>query len=269
MRVRIDARPSFAELLAAVKRSCLEAYAHQDVPFERLVEELAPRRDLARTPLFQVLLTYEAMPSAALELPGLRVDAGSIDALFVHGVQPGTAKFDLTLSVARRGDELAAVLSYPVALFERSTIERMARQFRVLLEAAIADPSGRVDELPLMAEDERRRVLGEWASGASCRSTATVVDLFEAQVGRAPEAIALVCDDETIRYAELDERSNRLAHRLVRGGFDLGGHSLLAVRLLAAVQTAMAVSLPLRSIFEAPTIEEMAALIEATRRQGR
>lgn len=184
LRMDFSGAPSFCELLDRVKETALGAYAHQDVPFERLVEELQPQRDLSRQPLFQVMFVLQNVPQVTLELAGLR--------LRLLERPPGTAKFDLLLTVVEREGALAGSIEYATDLFDRRTIERLADQFGTLLEGIVADPERAVSELSLLSEAERHRVVAEWNATAS-ESTLdmSVHELFAAQAVRTPAAVAV------------------------------------------------------------------------------
>ncbi|HEX8275451.1 MAG TPA: amino acid adenylation domain-containing protein, partial [Longimicrobiaceae bacterium] len=206
LRMELGGSPGFRELLARVRRAVLDAHDHQELPFERLVEELRVERSPGYAPLFQVMFVLREGPLAELEIPGVAAD--------VEEVPLGTAKFDLTLAVEERGGRLVVEAEYAADLFDRATAERMLERFRVLLEGIAARPEGRVAELPLLPEAERR-VLEAWNDTArEYPADALVHRLFEAQARRTPGAPALLWRGETLDYAELDRRADRLAHLL-------------------------------------------------------
>ncbi len=206
LRTDLSGDPTFREALARVRDTALGAYANQDVPFETLVEELAPGRDPSQTPLFQTMFVVQNAPARTLELPGLTLAPVSIPVV--------SAKFDLTLSVEEDGAEMACALVYSTDLFEASSAARLLGRFRTLLEAAAAGPDRRISDLPLLSADERRLVCLEWNdTSADYPRDATIHSLFEAQVERSPGSIALALDGE-ITYRELDRRANGLARRL-------------------------------------------------------
>ena len=151
LRGRCAGNPRFRELLGQVRETCLDAYAHQDLPFEKLVEELQPERDLSRTPLFQVMFVFQNTPPGGFEGPGVTV--GPVE------VSTGTAKFDLTLTLEDTGAGLAGGCEYSTELFEPATITRMLGHFETLLEGIVADPGRRLSDLPLLTTAERRQVL--------------------------------------------------------------------------------------------------------------
>jgi amino acid adenylation domain-containing protein len=222
LRGDLSGNPSFAELLGRVRETCLDAYAHQDLPFERLVEELHPQRDLSRSPLFQVLFSFDLEPETRLELPGLTLEFSEVDTR--------TAKFDLSLYIREGAAGLGGYLEYDTDLFEGETAAQMIGHWQTLLQAAIADPSLHLGELPLLTEAERRRLLLEWNdTRAPLPPQQCLHQLIEAQVERTPDAIALVHGEERLSYQELNRRANRLAHRLRAQG--VGPNQLVGVCL--------------------------------------
>ncbi len=207
LRTDLSGNPSFRELLQRVREVCLGAYAHQDLPFERLVDELQLPRDLGRNPLVQVVFSMDNAPLAALELPGLTVQT-------IPGAAP-VAKFDLSLAVADGPAGLAASLEYNTDLFDPTTVERLAEHFHTLLEGIVADPDGHLAELPLLTEAERRMILLDWnATATEYPDAHGFHQLFEAQAWATPEVVALEKDGEQLSYRELNQRANLLAHRL-------------------------------------------------------
>ncbi|AMO93273.1 D-alanine--poly(phosphoribitol) ligase, subunit 1 [Collimonas fungivorans] len=207
LRTRLRSEQSFLSLLQQVKEALLDADAHQDLPFEKLVEELRPERNLSHSALFQVMLAMDNTAEAELDLPGIE------SALVEGGV--GLAKFDLTLNIAQRQGQLHAVFEYNTDLFDEPTIARMAGHCCMLLEAIVVDPQTRIKDLPLLSEVERRQVLVEWNTTRSEFPTGRCVhELFEEQVARCPEAVAVVFEDRQLTYGELNARSNQLAHYL-------------------------------------------------------
>jgi amino acid adenylation domain-containing protein len=207
--------PLFAEHLARVRETALGAYAHQDLPFEKLVEELDPRRSLAHAPLFQVLLSGRDMPAAAAaDLPGLE--------LAPLGTALGAAKFDLTLEIGagESADGYGAELEYNTDLFDRATAARLLRHFETLLAGALADPAARVGELPILSPPERAQLLREWndtapaAAPAASEAALCLHELLEAAADRAPAERALTWRGQEMTRGELDRRANQLAHHL-------------------------------------------------------
>ncbi|HEY2292056.1 MAG TPA: amino acid adenylation domain-containing protein, partial [Thermoanaerobaculia bacterium] len=211
LRADLTGDPSFRALLGRVRESALAAYAHQDLPFERLVEELHPERDLSRSPVFQVVLALD--PARGGELtPGLRCEMLRVDT--------ATAKFDLTLFLQEEAGGLKLVLEHATDLFDPATVARLGRAFCRLLSGLLeTGTAARVSALPLLGETERWQILGEWHEPRWWAPTGAVVhELVAAQIARAPEAVALVYGRERITYRELGERAGRLSRRLAALG---------------------------------------------------
>ena len=209
LRTPVAGDPEVRALLARVREVCLGAYAHQDVPFERLVEELRPERRQARNPLFQVIFQLEE-PLAATRLGAA--------AARVRRVETGTAKLDLTLSVVREGEGFAATLEYDADLFDPATAERMLGHWRTLLAGIAADPGSRLSDLPLLTVAERVQLAAWTGAPADYPRDATIHGLFAEQARRTPEAVAVEVGSERLSYGELEARANRLARRLRRAG---------------------------------------------------
>ncbi|HEX2187467.1 MAG TPA: amino acid adenylation domain-containing protein [Longimicrobiaceae bacterium] len=204
LRVEVDGGRGYRELLARVRETTLGAFAHQDLPFERLVEELQPERSLTHTPLFQVMFTLENVERhAALELGGLRMEP-----LPTGG---GVSQFDLNFVLQEDADRIGGGLRYRSDLFEAATAERMLRHFRLLLDAVLEDPERAVAAIPLLAGGERRQVVEEWNDTARPYPPATLHGLVERQVERTPDAIAVVHEGGSLTYRELDARAEALA----------------------------------------------------------
>ncbi len=211
LRAKLEGAATFRELLGQVREVTLGAYAHQDVPFEKLVEELRPERDLSRGPLFQVMFVLQNAPVTEVKLEGLTLE--TVEA------EGKTAKFDLTLEMVETEQGLTGVMEFNSDLYEAATVERMLGHLRVLLGAAVEQPDRRLKELPLMGEEERRRVLVEWnATGSAGPEDACLHELFERQVERTPEAVAVVWGERELKYGQLNQRANRLAHHLRKLG---------------------------------------------------
>jgi amino acid adenylation domain-containing protein len=212
MRVRVAPEQRFTDLLAEVRRTALDAYRHQDVPFERVVEAVAPPRSLNVPPVIQVTFALQSTPNdARFVLPGLRMEPVSSGTLRV--------RFDLEVHAEEEEDgQLRVMWLYNRDLFDSWRIEQMARHFARVLRAVAASPACRLDELPWLDAAERRQVLAEWNAPAVVAPRQTVPERFEAQAARTPTAIAIVEGETTITYAELDARANRLARRLVADG---------------------------------------------------
>ncbi|MEW5928157.1 MAG: non-ribosomal peptide synthase/polyketide synthase [Gemmatimonadota bacterium] len=210
LRTGVEGAPDFSTLLARVREGTLGAYAHQDLPFERLVEELQPERMPGRTPLFQVMFSFQNLGQERLRMGELAVEA-------LGGSAEEAVKFDLNLTVGESGEAVGGRLAYPAELYEDATAERMLEHLRVLLEGIVADPGRSVREIDLLGEGERRQVVEEWnATDAPFPEAACVHDLFEAQAERTPDAPAVVHEGGFLTYAELDRCANRLA-RFLRG----------------------------------------------------
>ncbi|HZI15924.1 MAG TPA: amino acid adenylation domain-containing protein, partial [Myxococcus sp.] len=208
LRARLEGNPPFRQLLAQVREVTLGAYAHQDVPFEKLVQELQPERDLSRAPLFQVMFILQNAPAPSLSLPGLRMEAAGFEG-------GSTAKFDLTLSLSESAEGLSGGLEFNTDLFEQATVERLLRHLRVLLEGLVAQPEQPVFALPLLDAAERRKLLVDWTdTGTTDAADLCLHTLFEQQATRTPDAVALVAGTGALTYGELDRRANHLAHRL-------------------------------------------------------
>ena len=225
--------PPFVDLLARVKEAALGAYAHQDLPFEQLVEGLQPRRDLSRNPLFQVMLNLLNAPSS-----GAEVDAG----LEMSPLPPadGTALFDLQAYALEEPEGLRIAWEHNSDLFDRGTIERLSRSFETLLAWIVERPEAPLHDLPLLSPEERDQILVRWNdTAAPLPEPATVHALFEAQATRTPHAVALVFEGETLTYAELNARANRAAHHLRSLG--VGPEVLVALRLERSVPLVLAV----------------------------
>ncbi|MEO6196103.1 MAG: amino acid adenylation domain-containing protein, partial [Thermoanaerobaculia bacterium] len=210
--------PPFHELLARTRRTTLEAYAHQDLPFEQLVEALRPQRTLAMNPLFQVMFALQNMPAAAVELPGLSLSSLEFE--------KNSARVDLELSVWEAGDSFLLDLVYSAELFDRPTLERAVLSLETLFRGVLArDGNGygegdnrRLSELPLLPAAARHQIVTEWNDTWPAREPRTVVERFAAQAAATPDGVALEAGGERLTYARLDLWANRLAHRLRRLG---------------------------------------------------
>ena len=207
LRSDFAGNPTFRTLLHRVRTTVLDGLAHQDLPFEKLVEELQPERDLSRTPLFQVLFVFN---NTALNFDQF----GAVQATPVD--LPSTiARFDLTLSVMESASGLQAQVAYNTDLFDPATIERMVGHLQTLLAGVVADPDQPVAKLPLLTTAERQQVLVEWNDTATTYPKATCLhQLFEEQVQRTPAAVALIVEEQRLTYQELNAQANQLAHYL-------------------------------------------------------
>ncbi|MCP4696731.1 MAG: amino acid adenylation domain-containing protein [Gammaproteobacteria bacterium] len=207
LRMNLAENPAFSELLEQVRQTALEAYAHQNVPFEYLVETLQPERNLSHTPLFQVMFVLQNASMEEPELPGLSIA--------LLETENATAKFDLSLAMQETKQGLRGMLEYRTDLFDAATIARMAGHFRNLLEGAVADPERRIWLLPLLSVTERRRLLTEWNdTDAEYPNDKCIHQLFEAQAERFPDATAVMFQEQSLTYRELNLRAERLAHYL-------------------------------------------------------
>ncbi|UXY55510.1 non-ribosomal peptide synthetase [Pseudomonas tohonis] len=223
----MDGNTRFSELLHQLQRMGLEAQAYQDLPFEQLVEALQPERSLSHNPLFQVMYNHQAKAAGLAGLPGLKVEGMTWDS--------GTAQLDLTLETCDEGDGLAAALVYATDLFEAATIERMAGHWLGLLEAIVTRPDAPIAELPLLSPGERETQLHGWNATATAYPLDTPVhQLIEAQVQRTPDAPALAFGAETLSYAALNQRANRLAHALIAQG--VGPDSLVGIAVERSIE---------------------------------
>ncbi|WP_275630246.1 amino acid adenylation domain-containing protein [Pseudomonas sp. 273] len=207
LKAEFELHTTFDDLLGQVKQRALEAQAYQELPFEQLVEALQPERDLSHSPLFQVMYNHQnESRGKARELPGLIVESLPREV--------STAQFDLTLDTFESERGLRASLTYATDLFERPTVERLADHWRNLLEAVCADPQRRIAELPILGAAERHQVVHAWNDTAAPYRQACLHELFEEQVARTPEALALIDGEQEYSYRELNQRANRLAHKL-------------------------------------------------------
>jgi len=259
LRADLGGDPTFQELVARVRAVVLEAHAHGDVPFERLVEELHPERVAGRNPLFDVVLAYLSAPVGRTDLQGL-----ALEPVDVPGAE---AKFDLTFTVHERDGALSGTLEGRGDLFEEATLGRMAEWLRLLLAGALADPAARLAELPLLTGDERAQVLGAWSQTAPAEPPAGVFhELFAARARRDPDAPALVFAGSSTSFGELNARANRLAHHLrARGAAPetivafLLERSVEAAAVLLAILKTGAAYLPLDPAQPAERLSRMLA----------
>ncbi|WP_455568892.1 amino acid adenylation domain-containing protein, partial [Streptomyces inhibens] len=227
LRTDTSGDPSFAELLQRVRATVLDAYTHQDVPFEHLVEALAPARSLAHQPLFQVMLGLQNAPAGEFELPGLR--------LGIEPVGTGLSRVDLSVNLVERHLDdgtpsgLEGVVEYATDLFDPQTVQALVRRLTNVLEQAAADPETALGDMEVLLPDERHRIVHEWNDTAAEVPQTSLPDLFEQQAARTPDAVAAVCDEDSLSYRELDARANRLAHYLVGRG--IGPETVVAVAM--------------------------------------
>ncbi|TAN69948.1 MAG: amino acid adenylation domain-containing protein [Methylobacter sp.] len=207
MRVQIDAGESFSGLLAQVRKTALEAYSHQDIPFEALVEKINPSRSLSYSPLFQVMFVLQNAPEEAPDLSGLNITPLESD----HA----TAKFDLTLSVEERDGAFVCNWEYNTDLFRPETIVLLGERFQVLLEGIVADPEQSIAERPLLTVAEQQLLQAWNRTETDYPKDRTIVDLFQIQAGKTPDAIAVVFEDRQLTYRQLNQQANQLAHYLL------------------------------------------------------
>ena len=231
LRTDVSGDPTFRQLLKRVGGVATAAYEHQDIPFEKLVEELEPERDLSRNPLFQVLFALQNAPLQTLQLAGLTLSWTPAE------IQ--VTRFDLETHVWDTGDGLRVDFVYSISLFEAATIRQLARHYQRLLECIVAHPDEPVSSLPLLTAVERAAVLSEWnATEVDYGTRACLPELFEQQVARTPDATALVFDKDSVTYQELNQRANRLAHHLISLG--VGPDRLVGVRLQRSLEMVVA-----------------------------
>nr|QEO73592.1 condensation domain-containing protein [uncultured bacterium] len=214
LRSEVDTRARFTEFLADVRDGVLEAFAHDEVPFERLVEALHPERDLSRTPLVQAMVVLQNTPAAHIDLPGLRVEEYMPPAL--------TSDMDITLDFYERNGELAGFVEYSTDLFDQATIQRLAGHLAVLLEAITSSPATELGRLPLLSDEESGWV-ADWNDTAIAVPPARCIHEFLAEQARLrPDEPAVAYQGRSLSFAGLDARANRLAHRLAQSGVGPG-----------------------------------------------
>jgi amino acid adenylation domain-containing protein len=215
LRVDLSGAPSFTKLLRRVRESALGSFAHQDLPFERLVEEMVPQRDLGASPLFQVLFALQNAPGRGLSVPGLTLAPIPVD--------DGLVKFDLALSLWEEEELFSGFLEHNAGLFDGSTAERFLVRFEALLEGAVAEPGRPLPELPAWRPAERQQALVEWNDTRHDFPRETCLPgLFEAVARELPDAPAVIAEGEVWSYRQVDEAANRLARRLRRLGTGVG-----------------------------------------------
>ncbi|WP_321473485.1 non-ribosomal peptide synthetase [uncultured Paludibaculum sp.] len=237
LRTDTSGSPSFRQLIARVREADLNAYANQDVPFERLVEALNPMRSLSRHPLFQVMLAFQNASRGRLNFPGLDVTS--------EAVETGVAKFDLSFSIADQrtpygsANGLNGSIEYSADLFERSTVERMTEWLTRLIAGVVADPDRSIDSIDLPGPVERKRLLIEWNATDRAVPQLTLPALFEQAVAHHTDAIAVVCGEKRMTFAQLNEKANRLAHALISK--NVGPEDLVGLRCARSADAIAAV----------------------------
>jgi len=241
LRIDLSGNPTFLELLQQVKATTLGAYAHQDVPFEKLVQELDVERDLSYNPLFQVMLTWQNVPRESVALSDVTFKALKSEKQM--------AKFDMTLRLTQRADGIVGRWEYNSDLFDTSTIERMSGHFAMLLQRMVAQPETPVQQLPLLTERERQQLFVEWNSTTvPFPADKTVVHLFEEQTQRTSDATSVIYEKTRLTYRELNARANQLAHFLI----DLGGSE--EVRIASYLERSQKLPLVVLAIWKAGAI---------------
>jgi amino acid adenylation domain-containing protein len=234
MRTDFSENPSFRILLHRVQSTALDAYSHQDLPFEKLVEEVHPDRNFARSPIFQVMFAFQNMGVQALEMPGLEPSRPEFLAV--------GAKFDLSLSIEETDQGLTGGWSYSTDLFEEGTIRRMLSHFEVLLEGIVSNPDEQLSRLPLLTPSEREQILYEWNDTAVEFSEGKlgmgVQELFEMEAERRPEAVAVEFEGQRLSYGELEARANQLASYLRERG--VGSDRLVGILMERSLEMVVA-----------------------------
>lgn len=257
LRANIEENPRFNELLQQVKETTLGAYAHQDLPFEMLVEELQPERDMSHSPLFQAMFVMNNAPVEKLQLPGLEIE--------LIELENNTTKFDLILNVTDGDLPLKCKLEYNTDLFDDSTMDRLIGHYLKILQEIVTQPEIRVGQINLFLENEARLLLEKWSQPEKWYdSSKTIVQLFEEQVTQTPDAPALRVGKETLNYAELNARANQLARYLQKQGLQQGqivgvnaDRSADMIVALLAVLKAGGVYLPLDPDYPLERLEHM------------
>ncbi|MDQ1925113.1 non-ribosomal peptide synthetase, partial [Massilia pseudoviolaceinigra] len=212
LRVQLDDDPSVVQLLAQIKTNTLESYAHQDIPFEQVVDALKPVRSLSHSPVFQAMLVLQNTPmDGALNLPGLTLSG--------IATPHSTTHFDLSLSLSETGESITGALEYASDLFEQATMERLVEHLRILLSGMVADETKRISQLPLLSSAQRQQLLADFNNTAvDYPQNQLIHQLFEAQVANAPDAIAVVFEEQCLTYDALNKRANQVAHALIDMG---------------------------------------------------
>jgi amino acid adenylation domain-containing protein len=206
LRLDLSGNPPFDTVLQQARRVALEAYTHQDIPFEQLVEELKPARNMSHSPLFQVMLVLQNAPMSNLEMSGVSLTPLEMESVI--------AKFEITLSLTETDQGLVGGLEYNTDLFESATIERLRGHLNTLLTGLVTNPQQPIHELPLLTEAEQQQLLAWNETATDYPRDKTLVDLFEEQVEQTPEAIAVIFEDQQLTYLQLNMKANQLAHYL-------------------------------------------------------
>jgi amino acid adenylation domain-containing protein/FkbM family methyltransferase len=231
LRANLSGKPSFRELLGQVRQVALEAYTYQDLPFERLVEELNPERSLSHAPLFQVAFGLQHSSGEEFQLPGLDLSSAEAQGL--------TAKFDLVLTMVETGQRLTGSLRYNTDLFDFTTVARMLGHFETMLKGIVGNPDESIALLPILSEAELHQILIEWNNTAGeYPENRLMHEVFEEQVTRNPFAIAAIFEDRELTYDELNRRANQLAHYLRSMG--IGPDTLVGIYLERSLEMIVA-----------------------------
>jgi amino acid adenylation domain-containing protein len=227
LKTDLSGDPKFSELLVREREVALGGYLNQEVPFERLVEELQPERDRSRAPLFQVVFALQNAPREHLKIAGVQVSPLKMEI--------GTTHFELSLAVTESEQGLSGVIEYSTDLFDEATIERMSCHYENLLGGAVADEGQRLSELPMMSEAERRQVLREWnETAAEYERERSIKEMIEEQAEQAGERVAVVYEGEHVTYGELNRRANQLANYLRRRG--VGPEEVVGICMARSVE---------------------------------
>lgn len=230
LRSNLTGNLNFSELLSQIRQVALEAYAHQDLPFDKLVEVLQPARDLSYTPLFQVMFALQDAPQLAT-IPSLTLSEYKVDSQI--------AQFDLSVSIENRDETLIATFEYNTDLFNDETITRMVSHYQNLLEGIVFNPQVRLLELPLLSAEEKQQLLVDWnPTPIDISQNLSIHQLFEQQVAKTPDAIALIFEEQQITYFELNRRANILANYLQTLGIE--ADTIVGVCLERSLEMAIA-----------------------------
>ena len=211
LRNNLSGNPSFCELLHRVREVTLDAYAHQDLPFEMLVEELQPERDLSRNPLYEVMIVMQNNPNSVHEVSGLTLRTLEFDS--------GTSQLDIFLSMSESEDGLTGCLEYTTDIFDSATITQFINNFQTLFENIVVNPQQRLSELSLLNSSEREKLLFKFnQTRADYPQDATLHQLFEEQVKQTPDSLALISESEKLTYRQLNHRVNQFVYYLQKQG---------------------------------------------------
>ena len=231
LRADLTKNPSFRDLLRRIRQMTLDAYAHQDMPFEMLVEALQPQRHLSQNPLFQVMFAFQNVPMESMELPGLVWEQFTLES--------GSAKFDLTLSMWENQNGLGAAFEYNSDLFDLSTIKRMVAHFEMLLTSLTTSPDNRINQLPILPAAEAHQLLVSWNQSQTIYSRDILLPtLIERVAQKHPDALAVVHGDKQVTYAQLNQQANQLAHYLHRYG--VNEEVIVGIYLNRSIETIVA-----------------------------